>query len=92
MTAHCEYKKLFATLVHDVRQPLSTIENSAYCLNLLLRDAPEDVREQIRIILRQVDRADVCLRDAATGVREIQTATGREGNFEFTNSATALVT
>ena len=92
MTAHCDYQKVFATLVHDVRQPLSTIENSAYCLNLMLRDAPEPVREQIRIILRQVDRADSCLRVAAGNVRVLQTT--REGveNFEFTNSATALLT
>lgn len=92
MTVHCEYQKLFATLVHDVRQPLSTIENSAYCLNLMIRDAPEPVREQIRMILRQVDRADSCLRDAADGFRRIQTAPEGQANFEFTNSATALVT
>jgi signal transduction histidine kinase len=92
MTAHYEYQKLIATLVHDVRQPLSTIENSAYCLKLLMRDAPEPVREQIRIILRQVDRADGYLRDAAVGFRQLQSAPDGERNFEFTNSATALVT
>ncbi len=89
MTAHCEYQKLLASLVHDVRQPLSTIENSAYCLKLLMRDAPEPVREQIGIILRQVDRADDCLRVATDGFRRLQAT--RDDNFEFTNSATALV-
>jgi nitrogen-specific signal transduction histidine kinase len=91
MTADCDYQKLFVTLVHDVRQPLSTIENSAYCLKLLLRDAPDPVREQIAVILRQVDRADLCLREAAGGFRRLHNAADAE-NFEFTNSATALVT
>jgi nitrogen-specific signal transduction histidine kinase len=92
MIAQRQYEMLFATLVHDVRQPLSTIENSAYCLQLLMRDAPEAVREQIRVILRQVDRADGCLRDAADGFRQLQNARDGEENFELTNSATALVT
>lgn len=92
MTAPCDYQKFFATVVHDVRQPLSTIENSAYCLSLMLRDAPEPVREQIRMILRQVDRADGCLREATGGFRRLQTARDGSENFEFTNSATALVT
>jgi signal transduction histidine kinase len=92
MTVHGEYQKLFATMVHDVRQPLSTIETSAYCLNLMMRDAPEPLREQIRVILRQVDRADACLRDAAESFRRLQTAPEGKANFEFTKSATALVT
>jgi signal transduction histidine kinase len=92
MTAHCEYQKALATLVHDVRQPLSTIENSAYCLKLLMRDAPEPVREQIRTILRQVDRADGFLREAADRFRQLQERTEGEENFEFTNSATSLFT
>lgn len=87
MTAHCQYQQILANLVHDVRQPLSTIENSAYCLKLLMRDAPEPVREQIRVILRQVDRADGLLREAANGFRQVQ-----DGNFETTKSANALVT
>ena len=92
MTAHSEYEQLLAALVHDVRQPLSTIENSAYCLRLLMRDAPEPVREQIRIILRQVDRADSMLREVAHNFRQVQERTEEGANFEFTNSATALVT
>jgi len=92
MTAESQYQQVLANLVHDVRQPLSTIENSAYCLNLLLRDAPEPVREQLRIILRQVDRADSLLRVATSQFRQLQKRTEDEANFEFTNSATALVT
>ena len=79
MTAHCEYQKLLATLVHDVRQPLSTIETSAYCLRMMLRDAPEPVREQIGILLRQVDRADGLLREAAVSFRELS----ERENFEL---------
>jgi signal transduction histidine kinase len=92
MTAHCQFEQLLANLVHDVRQPLSTIENSAFCLKLLMRDAPEPVRDQIRIIMRQVDLADGLLREAANGFRQLQERTGSEENFEFTNSASALVT
>jgi len=91
MSPQPEYQKILATVVHDVRQPLSTIENSAYCLRLLMRDAPEAVRRQIDLILRQVDRADGILRDASEQFRRLQTAE-RERNLEFTNSATSLVT
>jgi signal transduction histidine kinase len=92
MTAYGDYQKLLATLVHDVRQPLSTIETSAYCLKLLMHDAPEPVREQIRIILRQVDRADSLLREATDRFRQLHCTQDGEENFEFTNSASALVT
>jgi signal transduction histidine kinase len=92
MTANCEYQHLFSTLAHDMRQPLSTIELSACCLSLMMPDAPAAVREQIDVILRQVVRADGCLRDAAGLVRQLQSTPEGEANFEFTNSATALVT
>jgi len=91
MTADCEYQNLFATLVHDVRQPLTTIEYSAQYLDILLRDAPESAREQVRMILRQVSRADGCLRDAAHHLRRLQQAHVAGADFELANS-TSLVT
>ncbi len=56
---------LLCNVVHDLRQPLGTIEISAYLLNQMLRDAPEQVREYIGAIERQVDMAARALDEAA---------------------------
>jgi len=49
--------QLLQSLVHDLRQPLSTIENSAYYLNLLAGVENPQVQEQILCIQAQVERA-----------------------------------
>ena len=49
--------QLLQALVHDLRQPLSTIENSAYYLNLLTGVENAQVQEQILCIQAQVERA-----------------------------------
>ena len=36
------YEKVLADLIHDLRQPLSNIETSAYCLDLSID--PQNVR------------------------------------------------
>jgi len=102
MTADCQ--KLIATLVHDLRQPLSTIQGSACYLDLLLSDASEPVREQLRMILRQVDRADAILCATAAGALSRAPSGAPSGpgrfqnvrdgveNFELTKSASAVVT
>jgi K+-sensing histidine kinase KdpD len=49
--------QLLQSLVHDIRQPLSTIENSAYYLNLLTGAENPQIQEQILCIQAQVERA-----------------------------------
>jgi signal transduction histidine kinase len=55
-------EQLLKNLVHDLRQPLGTIETSVY---LLLRTADPEARAQIRAIEHQVERAAALLTEAA---------------------------
>jgi signal transduction histidine kinase len=50
-------EKVLADLIHDLRQPLSNIETSAYCLDLSID--PHNLRAQkyLRLIQQQVDQA-----------------------------------
>ena len=59
-----ETDEQLAELVHDLRQPLGTIENSAYYLKLLLSEAGAQVQQQLSLIQEQVDRAARILVDA----------------------------
>ncbi len=59
-----EVDHILKNLVHDLRQPLGNIETSAYYLGLLLRNENPHVREQIRTIEQQVDRAAAMLTQA----------------------------
>ncbi len=63
-------EEFLARLVHDLRQPLGTIETSAYCLNLLLGQEHTAAREQLRIIERQVAHAVRLLNEAAAETRQ----------------------
>ena len=58
-----------ARLAHDLRQPLGTIETSAYCLNLMLGQEHPKAREQLRIIERQVADAVRILNEAVAQTR-----------------------
>jgi len=51
------YEKVLADLIHDLRQPLSNIETSAYCLDLSID--PQNVRAQkyLHLIQQQVEQA-----------------------------------
>jgi signal transduction histidine kinase len=87
-----ETEILLKNLVHDLRQPLSTIETSSYYLNLLLEDGPSRVREQLRTIEHQVDLAAAMLSQAVAELHRLQ-AEGPTGNSRsLTNEATAAVT
>ena len=85
--------EVLANLVHDLRQPLGTLEYSACYLELLLGNAPESVQEQLRIIQQQLDAAARLLVDAVArmpqpGVQ--RTAAGE--SLDFTKAETAAVT
>jgi signal transduction histidine kinase len=79
-------------VVHDLRQPLSTIETSAFILQSLLPDAPARIREHLDLIERQVALASRILHEAGTGVIRARVHRAERENLEFTKSATAVVT
>lgn len=60
----CDSEQLLKNLVHDLRQPLGTIETSVYYLGLILRSADPLAQEQIRTIEHQVERAAALLNAA----------------------------
>ena len=91
-TIDCEVEELLRDIVHDVRQPLGTIGTSSYMLSLWLHDAPDQVRDQIRMIQRQVDSAQRILTDASAHLRRLQAQPVAGESFDLTNSETALVT
>ena len=63
-------EEFIARLAHDLRQPLGTIETSAYCMNLLLGQEHAAAREQLRIIERQVGHAVRILNEAVDATRQ----------------------
>jgi len=86
-----ESEEALAHLVHDLRQPLGTLEYSACYLQLLLGDAHEAVKEQLRIMQHQLDLASRLLTEAAGRAAHAQDAETVE-SFDLTKSATAAVT
>ncbi len=79
-------------VIHDLRQPLSNIEHTAYLMRALLANAPPQAREHLQMIERQLAVASHVLQQAAAGIsrKPVQRA-GRE-ILQLTNSATAAVT
>ena len=71
-SAASDPEEFLARLVHDLRQPLGTIETSAFCINLLLGQGHIAVEEQLRIIERQVADAVRILNAAVAETRHRQ--------------------
>jgi signal transduction histidine kinase len=87
------HEKVLADLIHDLRQPLSTIDNSISYLDLLLREAEEPVHEQLRLIARQVDLAARILLEASTRMCPPRAQCAAAGESRaLTKSQTAAVT
>lgn len=88
-----ETELLLKNLVHDLRQPLSTIETSTYYLNLLLgEDGHARAHEQLRAIEHQVDRAAALLSEAVAELHRLQQECPTANSRSLTNEATAVVT
>lgn len=82
-----------AELIHDLRQPLGTIENSAFYLRMLLNATDGPVLEQLRLIEEQVDRAARLLADAAARIPRSAAQCAAAGeSLDLTKSQTAVVT
>ena len=67
-TTASDPREILKNLIHDLRQPLGNIENSAYFLDLLLSSAGPQVKEQLRAIEHQVEQAARLLAEAAAEV------------------------
>jgi len=87
-----ESEEPLSELVHDLRQPLSTIEYSACYLQMILDHAGEPVQEHLRIIIEQAELAARLMSEAATRLprRGVQRAAAE--SLDRTKSHTAAVT
>jgi signal transduction histidine kinase len=88
-TTKTDAEKILCNLVHDLRQPLGTIEIITYLLNQLWNDAPQQVREYLVTIERQIDIAARTLDQAAA---EFTRLNGPQPSADFELSHTASVT
>ena len=88
-----ESEEALAALVHDLRQPLGTLEYSALYLQILLGETEEPVQHQLRLIQQQIELAAQLVSDAAERIARpaIQRAAAGE-SLDFTKSETAAVT
>jgi signal transduction histidine kinase len=64
-----EPEERFADLIHDLRQPLETIEYSKCYLEMLLGEISPAVQEQLNLIQRQLDVASRMLTEASARAR-----------------------
>lgn len=86
-----ETEILLKNLVHDMRQPLSTIETSTFYLNLLLGEANDRAHEQLRAIEHQVERAAALLSQAVAELHRLHECPADESR-PLTKETTATVT
>jgi signal transduction histidine kinase len=86
-----EAEERIAELVHELRQPLGTIGDSAFYLGLLLKHADPAVLEQLRLIEQQLEQASRVLTETVAGLREtIHCAV--DASLDLTKSHTSVVT
>ena len=85
-------EQILLNVVHDVRQPLGTIESSAFYLNLLLGESDPRVAEQVRVIQRQVKEAARILSQAAAELGSLRAQRTVAENLDLTKAETAAVT
>ncbi len=87
-----EVEELLFNLIHDLRQPLSNIETSAYYLHVIAAQGPPRLNEQAGVITRQVDCAARLLTEAASKLGRLRDQRELETSRCRTNSVTAVVT
>ena len=85
-------EKLLQDVVHDLRQPLGTIEISAYLLKGILGDADGQVSQHLATIARQVDLSARILSDTVAELGRLRIQTREAESLAFTKSQTAVVT
>lgn len=73
-----QIRSIMSSLVHDLRQPLSTIELCADYLNLILSEAEPKARQQVGILQAQIEDVNRLIGEAlhllraSTGLTEAQ--------------------
>jgi signal transduction histidine kinase len=87
-----EAEDILMCCVHDMRQPLGTIETSVFILSLLLGDLAGQVPEHLRTIERQVEVAAQTLNEAVAELRRLRAQRTEVESLDFTKSETAAVT
>ena len=91
--ARTNSEKVLTDLVHDLRQPLGTLEYSACYLEMLLPEAQETVQRQLRIIQQQLDVATRLVSHAVAQVSDPDCQRrGAAESLDLTKSETASVT
>lgn len=65
-------EEILRSCVHDLRQPLGTIETSIFVLKLSLGGGEGAVQNHLRTIERQVEIAAQMLTDAVAEVRQLK--------------------
>ena len=90
---HTEAEDALADLVHDLRQPLGTLEYSASYLQILLGETREPVQQQLRVMQQQIELAARLVSNAAGRLPRpaIQRAAAGE-SLDLTKSETAALT
>jgi hypothetical protein len=87
--------EILQDLIHDLSQPLSNLETSLFYLELVLAHPSERVREQMRVMSRQVSQASQMIDRARQELRAMRDQcedASAADSLPFTNSATAVVT
>lgn len=84
---------LMAELVHELRQPLGTLEYSACCLQILLGESQGAVQQQLRVMQQQIELATHLLSEAAARLPHSNLQrVGAAESLDLTKPETAAVT
>jgi hypothetical protein len=86
-----EAEDILLRCVHDMRQPLGTIETSVFVLSMLLGDLAGQVPEHLRTIERQVAVAAQTLNEAVAELRRLRARRSEAESVEFAESGTVAV-
>ncbi|HEV3196925.1 MAG TPA: hypothetical protein VGZ73_03435 [Bryobacteraceae bacterium] len=86
-----EAEDVLLRCVHDMRQPLGTIETSVFVLSMLLGDLSGPVPEHLRTIERQVEVAAHTLNEAVAELRRLRAQRTEVESLEFAKSDTVAV-
>ena len=92
-SAASDSEELIAHLAHELRQPLGTIETSAYCLGLLSDPAQPRAHAYLRTIAQQVARAESRLSQAGAELTRLRAQRAEVAEIlDLTKSTTSAVT
>lgn len=67
--ARSHSEEILADFAHRLRQPLSTLEALAFCLDLIVKPEDAKVHEQLRRIRAEIGHTDQILRDGVYTLR-----------------------